>query len=845
MPSSNLACVIALFGVTGWIWLVASCSSDGVAPIVPHEPDIVKAESDLIRPPRWVAPGERRREVEPDTDTIDPQLAAFRRESPLKYGNPGTPRLARFLFHFSETPEQSVEESVADAFHLPMEAAALAVLATFGQTIAWTEAVLEDSVSPRYAEAERAYWKAIELAPRKWVLYESLGELYAASPHACDMNGIKGVSERWGDRREALLRLAPIVMGSDECEELYLALLSDYPEDIEVLGLLARRFDSNWHGAAFGLAVRRFALQLASERDTPAALRLTIDRGLIHAMLSSGRGTEAIAVWESRSEQDRARMLERPNRFERLFPSGFRGIDAQIDEALALELAAAYVVAGRADRARQLVPPPPQTLETSNDRYLTYRHSTPQACYRLLAVALGQQVEDPFEYLLKLAGGGDMFSDTIETCHHNDTWIQLSRHLARKAGYPRFEAEFRRDEVNPFGTSSFEYFEENDKGYLAGASTRLREHYERIRREFEVEDVPDKTASLPVEVRRLVDARFDTPFSESGTPDVGGPIPPSEQATRWMADAARSHTTPPSDVVRTDRHGEVVVRVHLNQDVDPMGEVGGGSYWLSFSPDGGASWTRRFFTGLRAHFPYVVETESEIPILSGGMVRIAAEIDEIDTSTISFPPIGLGSKRREPNRLLSVPLETLVRDSDADGLTDLLEQALLLDPASSDSDADGFPDAFDALPRTPYQPGPESARTEVLRAAIPHLFGSGLHARVVAPLTAADLEGDGVERAMGTPVGEGSERTLFVVGENVDFSAISVAGRVVVLSPEESRAIHERIGVFYPISIGLFVLDHGERRGYLGWGGGWTGGALGFKRIFGRWTVEVLSHWMT
>ncbi|MCR9096298.1 MAG: hypothetical protein NXI30_18890 [bacterium] len=846
MSSKHLARVAAFLLGSACISLVASsCSSDGVASIESRDPGMIDPQPDLVGPPRWASPGERRREAESDTDTLNPRLSAFRKESPLKYGYPGSPRLARFLFYFTETPGTSVEESVAETFNLPAEAARLAVRATFAQTAAWKDSVLEGSVSTHYAEAERHYWEAIELAPREWVLYESLGKLYSASPQRCDMDGIERLGERWGDRREALLRLAPIVIGSDECEDLYHALLPDYPEDIQVLGLLARRFDSNWHAAAFGIAVRQVALELASEHATSAALRLTIDRGLIHALLSSGQGSEALALWESRSEDDRNRMLGSPNAFERVFPSGFRGIDGRIDEALALELAAAYLVAGRTDRALSLMPSPPKLPSPSADKSLLYRHSTPHACYRLLAVALGEQVDDSFEFLLELAGGGEMFSDTVETCHHNDTWIQLSRQIAREAGYPRFEAAFKEDEVNPFETSSFEYFEQHDKKFLSGASTRLREHYNGIRSRFEIADAPDRSADLPAQTQRAVDARFESPFTESSASDAASTNRPSTPLLQWIANAARSDTNSSGDVVRTDRRGDLVARVHLNQDVDPMGEVGGGGYWLSFSPDGGKRWTRRFYTGLRAHFPYVVESESEIPILAGEMVQLAVEIEEIDTSTISFPPIGLGSKRREAGRLLTVSLEALAKDSDTDGLTDLLERALLLDPASSDSDGDGLPDAFDALPRTPYRLEADSARADALKAAIPHLFGSGLHARVVAPVSAADFDDAHIERALGSPVGEGSERTLFVVGDNVDFSAISVAARVVVLSPEESAAIDEHTGVFYPISIGLFILDHDERRGYLGWGGGWTGGALGFKRIFGRWTVEVLSHWMT
>jgi len=827
-----------------WIPLAAlSCFTDFTGPARSGTSDASEPTLDPFAPPRWAADGEEPKRMEPRTGTSDPRLDEYRTETPLKYGYPGHARLARFLFVFDESPGRSVEESVAEAFDLPLEAARLAVGAMFSQTKAWNESI-DGTVSSSSEEAERAYQEAIELAPDRWVLYEALGELYSDSPHRCDMQGLDRLADRWGERLEALVQLAPIVIGNSECNDFYHLLLAEAPDDFEVLGLLGRHYDSNTFRSGFGLAIRRYALELASQRNAPAGLQRTIERGLIHALLSTGRAREALVLWEAHSPEEQARLLEPPNAYEDVFPSGFRGINAPIDMALKLELAAVYAAEGKDDRARALMPPASSIPPIIDDEPLIHGHSTPSGCHQLLRVALGEPLDDPFEYLLKLAGAGGTFSDLPDTCHHNQTFTRLSRRIAREAGYPQLVSAFDRAD-DPFQARDFEYFEEHDAEFLENVTASLREHYAAVRREFEVGDAPDPSQEISDEVRQLVAARFESPFVESAAAEAPPAAPPSRSVVTWIETAARPEQEAPSDVARTDRLGDLVARVHLNPDVDPMGEVGAGGYWLSFSADGGRTWTRRLYTGLRAHFPYVVEFEHSLPILSGDVVQLAAEIEEIDTSTISFPPIGLGTKRHERGRVLTTSLESLSRDSDGDGLSDLLERALLLDPVDADSDGDGLPDGFDPLPRTPYRED-TSARSQALRTAIPHLFGSGLHARVVAPLRAEDFEGDGLERAMGTPVEAGSERTLIVVADNDDFAGITVAGRVVVLSWQEARAIRERLGVFYPTSIGLFILDHEERRGYLGWGGGWTGGALGFKRsFFGGWVVEVLSHWMT
>jgi len=840
---TTISSVLAASGIP---LVILSCSTDGIRPDHPKELGAIEGESELIGPPKWPVRGESGRiKEEPEIAAIDPRVLQFRKQSPVKFGSLASPRLARFLFYHREVPGRKIEESVAEVFSLPLEAARLATDATFAQATAWHGALDNEDVGATYADAERAYWNAIELAPRAWVIYEGLGELYSSSPNRCDLDGLERLGDRWGDRREAMLRLAPIVIGNDECKNVLQALAREYPDDLDVLGLLARQFDSSWNEVGFGIAIRRYALDLATERGAPEGLRTTIQRGLIHALLSSGQTVRGIAQWEGISADQQARLLEGPTDFETVFPSGFRGIDGPIDQALALELAAAYVVSGHDAHARALIPSSRPKNDLS-ERHLMYGQSTPYTCDRLLRVALGEAVEDPFEYLLTLAGAGEHFGEASGTCNHNESWIELERRIAREAGYPIFEAEFENDSVKPFASSSFDYFEEHDAGFLDAASPSLRDRYARLRDELEVQDEPKQAADLSTRTQSLVDARFDSGFVESRTSEKVPSEPMSAAAARLLKAVKKNYIDEAGDVVRLARQSDVMVRVHLNQDVDPMGEVSGGGYWLSFSLDGGGSWTRRFYTGLRAHFPYVVADENAIPIISGDTVRIAAAADEIDTSTISFPPIGLGSKRQESGLLLTIPLERLIRDSDGDGLTDLLESALLLAPDDPDSDRDGLPDAMDSLPRTPYRPEETSARSEALVAAIPHLFGSGRHAHVVAPVTASDLDNeDIIERAMGSAVGEGSERTLFVTGDSRDFSSLSVGGRVIVLSRAESAAMHERIGVFYPISIGLFVLDHEERRGYLRWGGGWTGGALGLKHSFGRWTADVLSHWMT
>ena len=77
---------------------------------------------------------------------------------------------------------------------------------------------------------------------------------------------------------------------------------------------------------------------------------------------------------------------------------------------------------------------------------------------------------------------------------------------------------------------------------------------------------------------------------------------------------------------------------------------------------------------------------------------------------------------KEPVSEHSLALADLLRDTDADGLTDLLERALGTDPAAADSDGDGEDDTTDPFPLLP--PAPVTEETEILAAAWAGLLGT-------------------------------------------------------------------------------------------------------------------------
>ena len=80
--------------------------------------------------------------------------------------------------------------------------------------------------------------------------------------------------------------------------------------------------------------------------------------------------------------------------------------------------------------------------------------------------------------------------------------------------------------------------------------------------------------------------------------------------------------------------------------------------------------------------------------------------------------------------LLTIDMETLRKDSDGDGLTDIEEARFVTDPFNSDTDGDGIADGLDLNPRMSV---PRSDKTVVYEYLIQFCFADTI------PLTIPEL----------------------------------------------------------------------------------------------------------
>jgi hypothetical protein len=300
-------------------------------------------------------------------------------------------------------------------------------------------------------------------------------------------------------------------------------------------------------------------------------------------------------------------------------------------------------------------------------------------------------------------------------------------------------------------------------------------------------------------------------------------------------------------VVRYSASGDLTAAISLSQFVDPTGEVSGGGYWLHLSSDHGRTWRPPLYLGLEQYVPYVVVPRSKLPLVHGRVLQVEVEVREIDLSRIMFPPIGVPTKRYAKDLYIELLLDDIERDSDGDGLTDLLEEKLGTNPLDPDTDHDGLRDDVDPLPQA-SRIAPPVADSEVIRMTLEAVFGydkAAIHTG--GPIAPTDRQPSLVESlSMGTSGREvhSAPPVLFIEGDPALFQGLTLPGRVVVMTPEQVRGIRAKYGLFYPIQLHI-MFNHARTKAVIVWSADWTGGTLRFKKTDGRWSPPERDGWIT
>lgn len=324
--------------------------------------------------------------------------------------------------------------------------------------------------------------------------------------------------------------------------------------------------------------------------------------------------------------------------------------------------------------------------------------------------------------------------------------------------------------------------------------------------------------ALPVElISRRSDKRSDD-ADDIDWPKGWTGLPPGFEPVRWQSEGTRA------------------VAISQSGLLDRGGEVGRGGYWIHLSNDGGKTWGEPLYTGLAARFPYLIEPTSKLPLLKDGHLQIEVTYALLDTSSITYPPVGLRTLRREPNLWLDIPIEALTKDSNGDGISDLVAAHLGIDGPAGE---------------TPFVVGSDAAtckRGEADPVA-------SVRRKVLLMLTGIDEVAirEPIDRAPDAPLLSGLTRAstgekwpLFVKGHAAGLACMAPFPMpVLVYSSKGENALQRRSPDFRLIELPSLVMNREKSRGYAIWSSGWTGGTIMFWLEGGKWRFATISNWVT
>lgn len=249
--------------------------------------------------------------------------------------------------------------------------------------------------------------------------------------------------------------------------------------------------------------------------------------------------------------------------------------------------------------------------------------------------------------------------------------------------------------------------------------------------------------------------------------------------------------------------------------------------WIAYSQNSGESW-EYYYTGIVQGRPLFMKGDTETPLFKdNGDLQIECCLLRQMTPTY-HPGPGATYKLVKDGLLLTVDLATLRKDSDNDGLTDIVEAKFFTNPNNADSDGDGITDDLDLNPRMAMQRTDKTLVYEIV------LNGE---------MNDTILFTDNQEVSMARE----NASTVLIVTDDPNLQAVQPKfARVIVLSQKEFEEANRYSDMlkqwrFSP----LFKVDDQEDMYIFSESLGTGGSDLVAKRVKNGWVVYAYSFWIS
>ncbi len=270
--------------------------------------------------------------------------------------------------------------------------------------------------------------------------------------------------------------------------------------------------------------------------------------------------------------------------------------------------------------------------------------------------------------------------------------------------------------------------------------------------------------------------------------------------------------------------------------------------WVAYSEDYGENW-EYYYTGIVQKQPLYIKGESKHPLINEqGDLQVEACLLR-QMKPFMHPGPEPDFQLVKDGLLLIIDLKTLRKDTDEDGLTDIVEAKFFTDPNNRDTDGDGIPDNQDANPRCALP------RTEKASAFETIINGDK---RIIfrAFIEAEDgSRRDTILRGEIIPFSENPEvqfakedtPTVMLVTDDPDLKAIQPHNyRIIVLSEQEflkNKKYNDKLDELFMTP--MFKVDDEEDTYLIKYSQGTGGNSFLIKRTKDGWWIEIIGGWIS
>jgi len=262
-----------------------------------------------------------------------------------------------------------------------------------------------------------------------------------------------------------------------------------------------------------------------------------------------------------------------------------------------------------------------------------------------------------------------------------------------------------------------------------------------------------------------------------------------------------------------------------------FGETG---IWIGYSENNGKDWSY-YYTGIVQKQPVFVKYYSQRPlIIEKGKLEIdACLLRQLSPFAHPVPPPSYECVK--DGIYLVFDMNTIARDSDGDGLTDIVEDKFYTDKYNKDTDGDGIPDNSDTNPRVFYP------RTEI--------------SKIYEAIIDNDIEWNKEGVISGTLIfkddiiyATDSTETILIVTDNKDLMGIQPRKhRIIFMTPDEYQKKGKTFNTdLNRMSISpLFKVDNMENTFKMTESINTGGRSWIIRKTENNWVVEIISMWIS